>query len=172
MHEENMKPFRILSIDGGGIKGVFPAAFLAALERTAGFRVLDHVDLITGTSTGGIVALGLGMGFTAEQMLSFYREHGPRIFPSNRWLWRWRRLTSIVRRRYDQGALRAALEETFGDRKFGDARTKLIIPAISATTGDVYIYKTPHYPRYVTDLHERAVDVALATAAAPTYFPL
>src|SRR5262249_19649844 len=55
-----MKLFRILSIDGGGVKGVFPAAFLAALEQSVGFRALDHVDLIVGTSTGGILALGLG----------------------------------------------------------------------------------------------------------------
>ena len=163
--------FRILSIDGGGIKGVFPAAFLAAVERTARKRIADHFDLIIGTSTGGILALGLGFGFSAEQMLDFYRTHGPRIFPASRWAWRLQGLKSLFRRRYDSGALRAALEQIFADRKLGEAKTKLVIPATSAHTGDVYIYKTPHHPRFVTDQHERVVDVALATAAAPTYFP-
>jgi len=163
--------FRILSIDGGGIKGVFPAAFLAAVERTSRKRIADHFDLIVGTSTGGILALGLGFGFSAEQMLDFYRAHGPRIFPASRWAWRLQGLKSLFRRRYGSGVLRAALEGVFAERKLGEARVKLVIPATSALTGDVYIYKTPHHPRFVTDQHERVVDVALATAAAPTYFP-
>lgn len=166
-----MKPFRILSVDGGGIKGVFPAAFLAALERTSELRMLEKFDLIVGTSTGGILALGLGLGFTGEQMLQFYCDHGPRIFPARRWSWRLHALKSLFRHRYDPGPLRAALEGAFGDRRLGEAKVKLVIPATSAATGDVYIYKTPHHPRFVTDQHERVVDVALATAAAPTYFP-
>ncbi len=166
-----MKTFRILSIDGGGIKGVFPAAFIAALERTSRLIVLDQFDLIVGTSTGGILALGLGMGFTANQMLDFYRNQGARVFPKSRWKWRLRNLKSLFWHRYDQQPLRTALEAIFGDRTLAEARIKLVIPAISANTGDVYIYKTSHHPRFVTDLHERIVDVALATAAAPTYFP-
>ena len=55
-----MKPFRILSIDGGGIKGIFPAAFLAEIELLTGKSAANHFDLIVGTSTGGIIALGLG----------------------------------------------------------------------------------------------------------------
>ncbi len=55
---------RILSIDGGGIKGVFPAAFLANIEQTVGRSVSDYFDLVVGTSTGGIIALGLGLGFS------------------------------------------------------------------------------------------------------------
>lgn len=163
--------FRILSIDGGGIKGVFPAAFLAAIERTSGRPIADRFDLIVGTSTGGILALGLGFGFSAEVMLDFYRTRGPRIFPASRWAWRLHDLKSLFRRRYDAGVLRGALGEVFGDRRLGEAKTKLVIPATSAQTGDVYIFKTPHHPRFVTDQHERIVDVALATAAAPTYFP-
>jgi len=166
-----MKPFHILSLDGGGIKGVFPAAFLAELERISGLRVLDRFDLIAGTSTGGILALGLGMGFTAKQMLDFYLTHGPRIFPTSQWRWQLQNWKSLFRYRYDPQPLRTALEGTFGDRTLQEAKPKLVIPAISANTGDVYIYKTPHHPRFVADGDERVVDVALATAAAPTYFP-
>jgi patatin-like phospholipase/acyl hydrolase len=72
---------RILSIDGGGIKGVFPAAFLAHIEQAVGRNVSDYFDLIVGTSTGGIIALGLGLGFSAEELLNFYRNNADKIFP-------------------------------------------------------------------------------------------
>ena len=71
---------RVLTIDGGGIKGVFAASFLAELEKTLGEPLVDHFDLISGTSTGGIIALGLGMGLSAAEILSFYESHGPKIF--------------------------------------------------------------------------------------------
>jgi Patatin-like phospholipase len=74
--------FRILSLDGGGIKGVFTAAVLASIEADTKLKILDHFDLIAGTSTGGIIAIGLAMGLTAEELLTFYRERGPRIFPA------------------------------------------------------------------------------------------
>ena len=68
--------FRILSLDGGGIKGVFTAAVLASFEADTKLKIIDHFDLIAGTSTGGILAIGLAMGLTAEELLNFYRERG------------------------------------------------------------------------------------------------
>lgn len=77
------RPFRILSIDGGGIRGVFPAAVLAELESRflGGGSIANHFDMIAGTSTGGIIALALAHGMTARQALNIYLEHGERIFP-------------------------------------------------------------------------------------------
>ena len=72
------QPFRILSLDGGGIMGAFAASALAAFERRTGRKIVDHFDLITGTSTGGIIAIGLAMGATAEEVCRFYRSEGPR----------------------------------------------------------------------------------------------
>src|SRR5688572_3559704 len=71
---------RILAIDGGGIKGVFAAACLGALEETLGVDVGDYFDLIAGTSTGGIIALGLGAGMSANEILKFYEQLGPTVF--------------------------------------------------------------------------------------------
>jgi patatin-like phospholipase/acyl hydrolase len=73
--------FRILSLDGGGIKGAFPAAVLAKLEQDIGKAAVDYFDLIAGTSTGGIIALGLGLGKSTGEIVEFYRQHGPTIFP-------------------------------------------------------------------------------------------
>src|SRR5712671_4025383 len=73
--------FRILSIDGGGIRGVFPAAVLAGLERryTGGNSIASYFDLVAGTSTGGILALGLGAGYTGHELLDLYVTRGCEI---------------------------------------------------------------------------------------------
>jgi patatin-like phospholipase/acyl hydrolase len=76
------KRFRILSLDGGGIKGAFTAAVLAEWEKRTGRVIVDHFDLIAGTSTGGIIALGLGLGLPAGEILEFYEKQGPKIFPN------------------------------------------------------------------------------------------
>jgi uncharacterized protein len=72
-----MAVFRILSLDGGGLIGAFSASVLATLERTTARLIVDHFDLISGTSTGGIIAIGLAMGTPAEQILRFYLESVP-----------------------------------------------------------------------------------------------
>ena len=72
---------KILSIDGGGIKGLFGAAFLAGLEDRFERQVSDCFDLIAGTSTGGILALALAARIPAKRIVTFYREWGPLIFP-------------------------------------------------------------------------------------------
>lgn len=159
---------RILSIDGGGIKGTFPAAFLATLEESIGKPVAEHFDLIVGTSTGGILALGLGMGIPAKDILGFYEEHGPRIFAGNRFL---RVLRQLGYSKYRRQPLEEALQAVFGDRELGESSQRLVIPSLNLETGEVHVYKTSHHPRLVMDYKERVVDVALATSAAPTYFP-
>lgn len=175
-------PRRILSIDGGGIKGVYPAAFLATIERAAGIRIADHFDLIAGTSTGGIIALGLGLGLSAEEILGFYRENGPAIFsqPGSKGVARravdlfkgsTRSARSLLGPAYDSRVLESALVKAFGSRILGESGTRLVIPAFSAGTGSVYVFKTSHHPRLELDWKVPAAQVALATSAAPTYFP-
>ncbi|MFC8936002.1 CBASS cGAMP-activated phospholipase [Rhodococcus sp. NPDC057135] len=159
---------KILSIDGGGIKGVFPAAFLAEIEKTLGKPIVEHFDMIVGTSTGGIIALGLGMGLSAQEILNFYEEHGPDIFGGNR---KWKVLRQIGGAKYDPLPLRKALVEVFGDRQLGESRTRLVVPSLNLETGEVHVFKTAHHQRFVRDYREKVVDVAMATAAAPTYFP-
>ena len=81
-HEEIQPPLkrRILCIDGGGLLGTFPAAFLASLEEHLEHPIGRYFDLITGTSTGGIIAIGLGLGLRAADILDFYDKQGPSIF--------------------------------------------------------------------------------------------
>lgn len=160
---------RILSIDGGGIKGVFPAAFLADIEETLPEPIHSYFDLIVGTSTGGIIALGLGLGFKASEILDFYRNYGPRIFGGNRLVLA---LKQAVWRKYSHDNLRLALEETFGDKQIGHAKTRLVVPSMNIDTGEVHLFKTAHHEKFERDYKVRAFEAALSTASAPSYFPL
>jgi hypothetical protein len=157
---------RILSIDGGGIKGVFAAAFLATIEQSANICIRDYFDLIVGTSTGGIIALGLGLGYTATEITRFYEEYGPQIFPRRRFA----TLKQIFRPKFESGRLHEALTAQFGSALLGQSSVRLVIPALSLETGEVHIYKTAHHPRLELDYRVPVVDIAMATAAAPTYF--
>lgn len=168
------RPFRILSIDGGGICGILPAAVLTELERRflEGQSVGKHFDMIAGTSTGGIIALGLGCGLRAQDALDLYMSNGARIFPSGNALNRiLRRLRHAFRYIHDENVLMEALRETFGERLFGDSVKRLVIPSFEGQHGEPWIYKTPHHPDYKQDRHEQMVNVARATSAAPTFYP-
>jgi patatin-like phospholipase/acyl hydrolase len=164
--------FRILCLDGGGIKGVFTAAALARIEDQTKSRIVDHFDLICGTSTGGIIAVGLAMGLSAQTLLDFYRERGPHIFPTMGLVGR---TFGILRQLFvgpklSHAILRRELHSVLGDSRFGEARCRLAIPSYDAVRSRIYVFKTPHHPRFVNDRDTFAVDVALATSAAPTYF--
>jgi uncharacterized protein len=165
-------PFRILSLDGGGIKGTFSAAFLAGLEEATGKRIVDHFDLIAGTSTGGIIAIGLALGIPAADILHFYEREGPAIFPSTGVIKRTGLgLRQLFRSKHSPAALRSALESVFGSRRIGDAKTRLVVVSYDAVRGDVHVIKTAHHPKFKRDYKESAVDAALATSAAPTFLP-
>ena len=167
------RPFRILSIDGGGICGILPAAVLAELENRFldGAPISSYFDLVAGTSTGGIIALALGKGLTAAQARDAYIERGGFIFPpvgafgrGLRWLWRTQRYA------YERQPLEDELLRIFGDAALGESKIRLCIPAFEGHYGEPWIYKTPHHPDYKRDKFERMKTVGLATAAAPTYF--
>lgn len=159
---------KILSIDGGGIKGVFPAAFLAKLEEDLPEPVGNYFDLIAGTSTGGIIALALGAGYRARDILEFYEKYGPGIFADNGLV---ARAKHFFTQKHSANALEEALRAQFGNRKLGDSVTRLVIPSQNLETGKVYIFKTAHHERFQEDRKCDMVDVALATSAAPTYLP-
>jgi patatin-like phospholipase/acyl hydrolase len=160
--------FQILSLDGGGFRGMFSAAVLARLEEDLDIRIVDHFDLIAGTSTGGIIALGLGLGLSPKEIVEFYTGHGPRIFRNRSKL---RVLRHLLRAKYGAGPLQEALTEVFGERTFGESTKRLVITSYNLRADDVYLFRTPHLPVLKRDWRERAVNVALATSAAPTYLP-
>ena len=165
--------FRILSIDGGGIRGVFPAAYLAELETRflGGQSIARHFDMVAGTSTGGIIALALAHGMTAQEALCIYTERGTHIFPPRSGLgWLRQRVRWLSAPKHDQEKLKQELLRVFQDKVLDAATIRLVIPSFEGRHGEPFIYKTPHHPDYQKDRHQRFAHVALHTTAAPTYF--
>ena len=172
--------FRMLSIDGGGIRGILPAAILAECERRFlhGASAGPYFDLIAGTSTGGIIALALSVGIPASRILSIYCDHGDEIFPTSAGKYkviqaiqyRYRTARNLVKPKYNRTSLTDHLSAVLGDRLYGDAQTRLVIPSFDKE-GEVNVFKTPHHPDYKLDWALPMVDVALSTSAAPSFFP-
>lgn len=172
--------FQILSLSGGGYRGLFTAEVLAHLEKQAGKPIGQCFDLIAGTSIGGIIALGLGLGHSAEEIRDAFLADGLKIFPprpeppkegirAKIALYR----AVVGGPRYDGTVLRKTVEKIVGaETLLGEARTRLLIPAINMTEGRVQMFKTPHAPSLRIDQHRKAADIAMATSAAPIYFPL
>lgn len=161
--------FRILALDGGGLRGTFTAAVLAKwddmLKAGGGNDLISHFDLVAGTSTGAILAIGLAMGLKPRQILEFYEKKGPQIFPKDRKLRHW------LKSKHDSATLRSLLTEVYGDKTLAaDSRCRLVIPTVRAKQGQAEAIVTPHSPDRTAYRDISAVDAALASSAAPTYF--
>lgn len=173
-----------MSIDGGGIRGVIPAKILANLEAEAmarhgeDARLCDYFDLIAGTSTGGIIAIGLALGLKVSDILSLYTSRGEEIFPESR-----RRkivkFLNVLRNKpfYSREPLEDLLKDTYGKNPDGETprrldacKTRLLIPAYSMQSHCIRVFKTPHHPEFDRDYQIPAYQVALSTSAAPVYF--
>lgn len=160
--------FQVLSIDGGGILGIFTAALLAGLESDLGRPVISHFDLVVGTSTGGIIAAGLGAGVPAREIAELYISEMATIFPGPR---RLRSLRQLVRPKYRPDGLAVLLRRVFGDRLLGESQVPLVIPSFDLGENKVYLFKTPHHERLRRDWKVPFWQVGMATSAAPTFFP-
>jgi patatin-like phospholipase/acyl hydrolase len=163
---------RVLAIDAGGIRGIVPAIVLAEIERRAGRSASELFDVVAGTSTGGIVALGVAMPgedrrarWTAAEIADIYERNGARIFERAHF----NRLRGLVRERYDDTGLRAVLDSYFGDTRLSAATTRVLVTAYEIARREIFLF----------DSHEAVDDpahdflmseAARATTAAPTYF--
>lgn len=172
-----MAHFKILSIDGGGIKGLYSAKVLSIFEESFKTNLSDHFDLICGTSTGGLIALAASLKIPMSEVVDFYKKHGNDIFasrlkclggPGNLLLGL---KQALVTSKYRQKSLREALEKVFGNRKIGESNNLLCIPAYNLTSAQPRIFKRD-YMTLDRDNNLSYVDVGLATSAAPTYFPI
>jgi len=170
--------FQILTLSGGGYLGLFTARILAGLEQQAGRPLGQCFDLIAGTSIGGITALALSREVPAVTVVEQFSKNGAAIFSNRKKpkgpVSAFKDLCRFVfSPKYDGSALRKVCVEILGEETLlGDAKHRLLVPTINMTKGSVQMLKTPHHPNFVRDHTLRMVDVALATSAAPTFFPL
>lgn len=168
--------FKILSIDGGGIRGIIPARVLAEIEAQTGKRIAEMFNLICGTSTGGILALSLVCPgahgkpkYRARDLVELYEEHAGKIFPSGYW-GQTDNLQNYYQPRYSPEGLRDVLREYLQDVPLKDALTDVLIPSYEIERRVPFFFKSRKARGRVT--HDFLMcDVALATSAAPTYFP-
>jgi hypothetical protein len=180
-HRITNKPFKILSIDGGGIKGLYSASVIACLEEKSGKRSGECFDMICGTSTGGLIALGMANGKPAKELVDLYLNRGKEIFPTyeNQYLrWIQRNIIHTASQTFFWGKfknerLKNILEETFGNTTLGQLDNLVLIPSFNLTSGKPRMFKYPHKEGdFYMDKNISIVDTALATSAAPTYFPI
>lgn len=182
-----MKKVRILSIDGGGIRGIIPAVILSSLDSKIKKRLdnpdlglIDFIDFVAGTSTGGIIAAGLllpGRGrspyppqghYSPQDLVDFYFKYGPSIFRRSIWD-KIKSVGGLVNEKYSSEPLKKALQDQFVNYRLSDLIRPCIITAYDITArrscffGQHKSHKSQDHDYYVK-------DVALATASAPSYF--
>jgi patatin-like phospholipase/acyl hydrolase len=171
-----MANFKIIALDGGGIRGVLTAVLLNRLQEQ--YPSLLHpangVTLFAGTSTGGIIALGLAAGLTPAEMRDLYVVNGKVIFDAT-WLRDIADLGGIAGAKFDNGNLKALLGQTFAGATLGTLKHRVLISSFQLDDGTPQPSWKPkffhNFPGSDSDAEELVVDVAMKTSAAPTYFP-
>ncbi len=160
----------MLALSGGGYRGLYTATVLSELEATLGQPIASYFDLICGTSAGGLLALGLAAEIPALELKSLFEQNGSRIFACRSLL---RRLFGFwLTAKHAATGLESVLTERFQDLTVGDLKHPVLVPAVNYSTGRGQFFKTPHHESFEHDYRMKLVTVALATAAAPVYFPL
>ena len=167
--------FKVLAVDGGGIWGVIPALILAAIEEQTRHPISDMFDLVSGTSTGGIIALGLTKpgpdgkaDKSANDIVQLYAADGRAIFPTS--FLQGLHLGAIRGAKYDPRGLESTLQQHFGDIRLKDALKPVLIPSYDIEKQIPIFFKSEKAkvdPTYDFPMRE----VVRATSAAPTYFP-
>lgn len=178
MNWSSDQPFQALALTGGGFRGLFTARALQVMEDHINAPIGRHFELTCGTSIGGIVALAVAFEVQMSKVVEVFEEYGTAIFPP------YDRPTSKVGKgydlyqhsrkpRYSTEPLREAISQLIDkDAILNDAKHAVAIPAVNVTQGNPQVFKTRHLPEWNRDWKYKAVDVALATAAAPTFFEL
>jgi uncharacterized protein len=173
-----MPPYRVLALDGGGIRGLYTAVLLNRLDNEVP-NFTDRADLVAGTSTGGIIALGLANGMSPAALVELYEDHGQAIFARTPWH-QIRDLGELTGAKYDNDALIGILGETFSDKTLNDLLPRhVLIPSFDldnqATPPKPRLWKPKFFHNFAgpdSDGAQKVADIALRTSAAPTYFPV
>jgi patatin-like phospholipase/acyl hydrolase len=174
-----MAKYRILSIDGGGIRGIVTEVLMQRLKATPGLEgFLEQVDLIAGTSTGGLLALGIARGLGLDEIHDLYVNDGPEIFDDS-WLDDLLDLGKLRGADYKIAPMRRVFKRVLGEETtLGQLRKRVLITAFDMDNEDpdemtrTWKPKLFHnFPGTGNDRHELAYKVGMYTAAAPTYFP-
>ncbi len=168
--------FRILSIDGGGMRGIIPAMVLQEIERRTGRRIFELFDLIAGTSTGGLLALAItkprhngGNQYSARDLVNLYEQNGRRIFTRSVWN-QIRAIGNVIEEKYPSKPLEDVLYEYFDDAMLSQALTSVLVTGYEIEERRPFFFKSHNARRKPVEDDCLTRDAARATSAAPTYF--
>jgi len=168
------KPFRILSIDGGGIRGVYPSHVLRCIEERLQINLFDTFDMFAGTSTGSIITAGIATGVSSADIVAMYKEHGVEIFRKKRFFFPVKKLRNMLQPMfhsvYDSQYFENVLADLFKDRRLGDIKKPLLLPSTDIGNGCVPILKSGYSKDFTRDNTVMVKDAVLASCSAPTYF--
>lgn len=170
--------FQILSLSGGGYLGLFSARILEELEAVAGRPVRECFDLVAGTSIGGVLGLCVSAGVPMAKVRASIEQNGSKVFglgekPRSGFVSSLKLAKGLRTPKYQPGPLKQLIADLLDeDLRLSDLDVPILVPAVNMTRGKPTVFKTPHHPNFFRDQYLCAVDVALATTAAPTYFPL
>ncbi|MEE8225941.1 MAG: patatin-like phospholipase family protein [Kiloniellales bacterium] len=171
----NSRPLRILSIDGGGIRGLLPVMVLAELERRTDKPIADMFDFIAGTSTGALLALGLTVPdeagrprYSARQILTLFEEYGPKVFSRSVWH-QIRAVGNLADGKYPASGLEEMLDEMFGGVRLSDSLVDVLVPSYEIERRIPFFFKSWRAQERESYDFSMAQVVRAATAA-PTYF--
>jgi patatin-like phospholipase/acyl hydrolase len=178
---ENKKILKILSIDGGGIKGLYSLYVLQQIEEKycKDGTLSDYFDMICGTSTGGLIALGIASGKKISEIIKLYEDNAKAIFPAYSYTNPFAKafwkpvyfMRQLCGSKYNNQALMDAIDDFFSETTMHQSQNLLCIPSYQLETDRNIVFKYPHHEDLVRDGEIKMRDVALATSAAPTYFP-
>ena len=157
---------RILSIDGGGIRGIIPLCALIELEKVTGKPTRELFDLIAGTSTGAIIAGGLAHGLSAERCLEIYQEGSTTVFRRDWILW----LTSLFSYKYRTAPLHELLHKFLDNPKLNELPIDVMITATQVSNGRPWYFVRDNPANAQTTGELKLIDCIAASSAAPTYF--
>lgn len=170
----NEHTFRILSIDGGGIRGVYPAHILRNIEDRLRINLYDNFDMIAGTSTGAIIAAGVASKIPTANIVKMYKEHGSKIFQKQRLMIPGEHLIKMLRPMfnslYDVRYLENLLTDVFKNSRLGDIEKPLLLPSTDIGNGCVHVLKSNYSGTFTRDTSVFIKDAVLASCSAPTYF--
>lgn len=156
--------YHILSLSGGGMRGMFQAVCLREIAKLLPKRLSSYFDLIAGASTGAIIALGVALDVDPERIVDLFRVQGPRTFTRRRLAW--------IRKgpRYSARPLRQALTDVFGNRQLRACKTHVAVPATTLDRFQIRVFTNFERKDRELDLDLSVVDVIMASCAAPTFF--
>lgn len=168
MSKQSSENFYILALDGGGARGIYPACVLDNIERNLGKPIKDCFDLITGTSTGAIIAGAVAAGVEMSAVVDLFDKEAPQVFRSQLSCW------GLVRSKYTRQSLEQLVKEYLPRKRLGEISTPLLITSSSISTGGVHVFKSKYLKeigeQYLRDGDVLLSDAVLASCAAPSYF--